>query len=251
MYQIHVFIRFMNSPDFGKQSLFLNIILWTCDQSTSLWISFFNELSPIITTLVNLSLSERIFSLSFKKILVQPLLKKTSLSTDNLINIYPFSNLNFISKILEKVVAFHTQSHLSSNSLSCLLHFNLLTGSFILLKLLISKFTMTSSLRWIMVKSLSSFFSTYLLLLILLLQSSLDHLLLWSSLWQFPISIPKCSVLSISNSKLVRKMYASLSNQKSPYYLKSLTVLTSELLLIISFPFLIIMKEWGWLGVGL
>ena len=49
----------------------------------------------------------------------------------------------------------------------CLPLFNLLTGSFILLKLLFSKFTMTSSLRWIVVRSLHSFFSTYLLLLIL------------------------------------------------------------------------------------
>ena len=45
----------------------------------------------------------------------------------------------------------------------CLLLFSLLTGSFILLKLLFSKFTMTSSLRWIVVRSLHSFFSTYLL----------------------------------------------------------------------------------------
>ena len=48
----------------------------------------------------------------------------------------------------------------------CLLS-NLLTGSFIPLKLLFSKFTMISSLRWIVVRSLHSFFSTYLLLLIL------------------------------------------------------------------------------------
>ena len=51
----------------------------------------------------------------------------------------------------------------------CLLLFNLLTGSFILLKLLFSKFTMTSSLRWIVVRSLHSFFLTYLLLSILLI----------------------------------------------------------------------------------
>ena len=51
----------------------------------------------------------------------------------------------------------------------CLLLFNLLIGSFILLKLLFLKFTLTSSLRWIVVKSLHSFFSTYLLPLILLI----------------------------------------------------------------------------------
>ena len=48
----------------------------------------------------------------------------------------------------------------------CLL-FNLLTGSFILLKLHFLNFTMTSSLRWIVVRSFHSFFSTYLLPLIL------------------------------------------------------------------------------------
>ena len=45
----------------------------------------------------------------------------------------------------------------------CLLLFSLLTGSFILLKLLFLKFTMTSSLRWIVVRSLHLFFSTNLL----------------------------------------------------------------------------------------
>ena len=49
----------------------------------------------------------------------------------------------------------------------CLLLFNLLTGSFILRKLLFLKFTMISSLWWIVVRSLHSFFSTYLLLSIL------------------------------------------------------------------------------------
>ena len=66
----------------------------------------FNELGPIIiTNLVNLSLSEGIFPSSFKQGLVQPLLKQPSLPTDDLNNFRPISNLNFISKILEKVVA--------------------------------------------------------------------------------------------------------------------------------------------------
>ena len=55
----------------------------------------------------------------------------------------------------------------------CLFLFSLLTGSFILLKLLFLKFTMTSSLRWIVVRSLHSFFSTYLLPLILSILPSL------------------------------------------------------------------------------
>ena len=88
--------------------------------------------------------------------------KNSSLSTDDLNNFCPISNLNFIFKILEKVSTSHIQSHLSSNSLS-----SFQSVSFLLLKLLFSKFTMTSSLQWIMVRSLHSFSSTYLLLLIL------------------------------------------------------------------------------------
>ena len=55
----------------------------------------FNELGPIITNLVNLSLSEGIFPSSFKQALVKPLLKKPSLSTDDLNNFRPISNLLF------------------------------------------------------------------------------------------------------------------------------------------------------------
>ena len=72
----------------------------------------FNELGEIITNLVNFSLSEGIFLSSFKQA------KKPSLSTDDLNNFRPISNLIFISKILEKVVASRIQSHLSSNALS-------------------------------------------------------------------------------------------------------------------------------------
>ena len=49
-----------------------------------------------------------------------------------------------------------------------------------------------------------------------LLQCSLDQLLLWSSLWQLPISIPKCSVLSISNSKLLRTRHFLIGNHPLP-----------------------------------
>ena len=85
--------------------------------------------------------------------------------TDDLNNFRPISNLIFISKILEKVVASRIQSHLSSNSLSS--SFQFACRILISFKLLFLKSTMTSSLRWIVVRSLNSFFSTYLLPLIL------------------------------------------------------------------------------------
>ena len=60
----------------------------------------------------------RNFSIVIQTSSCPALLKKPSLSTDDLNNFRPISNLNFISKILEKVVASRIQSHLSSHSLS-------------------------------------------------------------------------------------------------------------------------------------
>ena len=48
---------------------------------------------------------------------MRPLLKKPSLPPEDLNNYRPISNFNFISKILEKVVASRMNSHLSTNSL--------------------------------------------------------------------------------------------------------------------------------------
>ena len=49
-----------------------------------------------------------------------------------------------------------------------------------------------------------------------LLQCSLDQLFLWSTLWQLHVSIPKCSILSISNSKLVRSRHYLIGDHPLP-----------------------------------
>ena len=49
-----------------------------------------------------------------------------------------------------------------------------------------------------------------------LLQNALDILLSWSNIWQLPISLPKCSVLSISNSKSPKPRIYSLGNTNLP-----------------------------------
>ena len=63
--------------------------------------SFVTELLPIITTLVNLSLSQCVFPPNWKQAKVRPLLKKLGLE---LIfpNYRPVSNLPFLSKLIEK-----------------------------------------------------------------------------------------------------------------------------------------------------
>ena len=71
-----------------------------------------------ITNIVNVSLRTDIFPDDFKQAHVNPLLKKTTLSKDNLKNYRPVSNLSFVSKILENVVAKRRGSHITSNNLS-------------------------------------------------------------------------------------------------------------------------------------
>ncbi|KAK3109110.1 hypothetical protein FSP39_023289 [Pinctada imbricata] len=72
---------------------------------------------PIITQIVNLSLDRSEFPIIFKQAVVKPLLKKPSLDKESLKNYRPVSNLPFISKIVEKVVACRIEDHLMSNCL--------------------------------------------------------------------------------------------------------------------------------------
>ena len=74
-------------------------------------------LTPIIMQIVNKSLSTGEFPQVFKNALVTPLLKKRTLDEDVLNNYRPVSNLAFISKITEKVVASRLNHHLMVNNL--------------------------------------------------------------------------------------------------------------------------------------
>ena len=58
------------------------------------------------------------FLQNFKEAHVRPILKKTSLSKNELKNYRRVSNWSFISKILEKVVANQLQTHSKNNHLS-------------------------------------------------------------------------------------------------------------------------------------
>src|SRR6218665_3048689 len=63
-------------------------------------------LFPIITKIVNLSLSTGSFPVFFKHSLLTPLLKKPSLDKEILSSYRPISNLSFISKLTERVVLY-------------------------------------------------------------------------------------------------------------------------------------------------
>ena len=74
-------------------------------------------LAPIITMIVNLSLSSGEMPSDFKEAILRPLLKKICLDPDILNNFRPISNLMYVSKLIERVVATRLHSHMESNKL--------------------------------------------------------------------------------------------------------------------------------------
>ena len=74
-------------------------------------------LLPVITNIVNLSLSNGCFPTTLKSAIVKPLLKKSNLDTENFKNFRPVSNLSFISKVIEKVIAKQVLKHMEENAL--------------------------------------------------------------------------------------------------------------------------------------
>ena len=82
------------------------------DAIEKLILSCLDILITPITDIINISMETSTFPQSFKQAHVRPLLKKTSLPKNELKNYRPVSNLSFISKILEKIVANRLQAHI-------------------------------------------------------------------------------------------------------------------------------------------
>ena len=76
----------------------------------------FDCLSPVVSQIMNKSISTAIVSDCFKLAHVRPLLKKPDAETEDLSNFRPVSNLSFISKLLERVVAAQLEQHISSQA---------------------------------------------------------------------------------------------------------------------------------------
>ena len=72
-------------------------------------------LLPRITKIVNESLRYGVFPDCFKSVIVCPLLKKPNLDIEDLKNYRPVSNLKFLSKVLERIVAVRLHDHLESH----------------------------------------------------------------------------------------------------------------------------------------
>ena len=84
---------------------------------TFLVLDYLDILITPITSIINASLEQGKCPNFFKQAHVTPILKKSSLDKEVFKNYRPVSNLNFISKILERVVAVQLQTHLDEAGL--------------------------------------------------------------------------------------------------------------------------------------
>ena len=75
------------------------------------------ELLPVKTRIINLSLSTSPVPKALKTAVVTPVLKKPTADSDELTNFRPVSNLPYIVKLLEKVVSRRLKDHKTENEL--------------------------------------------------------------------------------------------------------------------------------------
>jgi len=71
-----------------------------------------DQLLPLITAIVNRSMDESVMSLCLKRVAITSLLKRSGLNKEDMKNYLPISNLPFISKLIEKVIARRIGEHL-------------------------------------------------------------------------------------------------------------------------------------------
>ena len=76
-----------------------------------------DQLIPVLTLIINASLSTAEFSDELKKAFVTPLIKKAILDCEILKNYRPVSNLSFLSKLIERIVCVQLIDHLKNNDL--------------------------------------------------------------------------------------------------------------------------------------
>ena len=82
---------------------------------TSLIKDLHSTFSDIIARLANLSFTEGVFPDCYKSAVVTPILKKPNLDRDDPANYRPISNLNNISKLLERLFLLRFQSHVCAS----------------------------------------------------------------------------------------------------------------------------------------
>ena len=78
---------------------------------------FVLELLPLITDVINTSTTTGEVPAELRQAVITPILKKPTLDSEQLPNYRPISNLPFLAKVLERVVANRIKDHLDSHNL--------------------------------------------------------------------------------------------------------------------------------------
>ena len=76
------------------------------------------NMTPVLTAIVNSSLNSALMPELMKEAMINLILKKPHLDKDTLNNYRPVSNLPFVLKLIERVVAKQLVSHLKDDHLS-------------------------------------------------------------------------------------------------------------------------------------
>jgi len=147
---------------------------WPNPNITTAWM--LDTVLPVLTNIVNISLTSGIYPSIYKMAIVKPLLKKSTLDPNDLKNYRPVSNLSFLSKMLEKVALTQLLSHLNSQNLIKFQPIILVTA----LKPLFWKLPMIFWLLWILVRFQCLLFLIYLLHLTLL--TTIYYFTIWNTL---------------------------------------------------------------------
>ena len=72
---------------------------------------------PVITDIVNTSLTTGVFPQAMKQAIVTPILKKINSDWNDLKNYRPVSNIGFVGKIIEKAAIIQVNEHMQANDL--------------------------------------------------------------------------------------------------------------------------------------
>ena len=84
---------------------------------TRLLLDFSHLFIDVIVRIINLSFSTASFPVAFKSAVVKPLFKKQTLDSDILKNFRPVSNLPYLYKLIEKVIAIRLVEHMTQNTI--------------------------------------------------------------------------------------------------------------------------------------
>ena len=76
-----------------------------------------DQVTPVLTVIVNTSLSCADFTPELKRVFVTPLIKKLIIDCEIFKNYRPVSNLSFVSKLIERIVCVQLVDHLKENDL--------------------------------------------------------------------------------------------------------------------------------------